>query len=210
MALPLAESDCGQRISGATPPILLVTNSRRRQEIDRVDDGQRLDAFLRPEVDLAHAIHDLGREIRRFHVRRLQRAHRHAAVRLDRQAQHHLPFQSRVIAQLTVVQPIERSLVAVEHDLYFFVGTGSSRPTARLWSVGATYRGDRTGRAAYARALATACSSATAATTTTPTDSTTTVATATSSSATASYAAVERGDVDAAARSRRIGCQRGG
>jgi len=36
------------------------------------------------------------------------------AVRLDREAQHHLSAQARVLAQLTVVEPVQRRLVAVE------------------------------------------------------------------------------------------------
>src|SRR4030095_14605913 len=44
------------------------------------------------------------------------------AVRLDREFQDHLTLQRRVLAQLAVVQAIERRFVAIEHDLDLFVG----------------------------------------------------------------------------------------
>src|SRR5262249_15034078 len=81
--------------------------SRRRQEVDWVHDrhGRHI---LRAEIDRPDAANDLRGEIRRIHVGRLQRTHRHAAIRLDRKAQNHLSFKSWVIAQLPVVQPVER------------------------------------------------------------------------------------------------------
>src|SRR6516162_826384 len=125
--------------------------SRRRQEVDRVHDGHGRYTILCAEIDHADAVNDLRGEIRRIHVGRLQRAHRHAAVRLDCQAQNHLAFESWVIAQLPVVQPVERCFVAIEHDLYFFVGAGRTWPTACFWSVGAGDRGDRADYAACPR-----------------------------------------------------------
>src|SRR5229473_2056943 len=116
--------------------------SRRRQEVDRVHDRHGRHTIFRAEIDRPDAANDLRGEIRRIHVSRLQRAHRHAAVRLDRQAQNHLAFQGRVIAQLSVVQPVKRRLVAIEHDLYFFVGAGRTWSAACLRSVGAGDRSD--------------------------------------------------------------------
>ena len=72
------------------------------------------------------------------------------------------PCKRGVVAQLPVVQPVERRLVAVEHDLYFFVGAGRPRPAARLRPVAAADRGDRAGRAAYLHALQSASAAATA------------------------------------------------
>src|SRR5207245_5962784 len=149
---------------------------------------------------------DLRGEIRRIHVSRLQRAHRHAAVRLDRQAQHHLTFQGWVIAQLPVVQPVERRLVAIEHDLYFFVGAGRTWPAACLRSLGAGDRGDRADGAAYPHTTNPA-SSATVSASAAATHTATAVATASASSATASHTAAQRGEVDATARSRRLARQ---
>src|SRR4029077_9669262 len=120
------------------------------------------------------------------------------AVRLDRQAQNHLAFQSWVIAQLPVVQPVERRLVAIEHDLDFFVGAGSTRPAACFRSVGAGDGGDRADGAAYPHTTNPASSA---------TVSANAVATASASSATTSHTAAQRGEVDATARSRRIGRQ---
>src|ERR1041385_8652811 len=167
---------------------LLPPFSRRRQEVDRVHDGHSLHTFLRAEIHRPDSADYLSGEIRRIHVTRLQRAHRDAAIGFDRQAQHHLSFQSRVIAQLPVVQPVERCLVAVEHNLYFFVGSGRSHSAARLRPVAAGDRGDRTGPPAYAHASQSAA--ATAATSSASTDSATAVATTTASSATATDAAV--------------------
>src|SRR5262249_3856882 len=110
--------------------------------------------------------------------------------------------QGWVIAQLPVVQPIERRLVAVEHDLYFFVGASGTRPAACLRSVRAGDRADGADFAPYphtTNSASSTCVSASAAATCT--------ATAASSSATASHAAAQQSDVDATARSRRIARQ---
>src|SRR2546426_3114844 len=199
MALPLSKSRrnlTDQIRSFSKPPgvraiPLRPPASRRRQEVDRVHDRHGLHTILRAEIDRPDAANDLRGEIRRIHVSRLQRAHRHAAVRLDCQAQNHLAFQGWVVTQLPVVEPVERCLVAIEHDLYFFVGAGRTWPAACLRSVGAGDRCDRADRAAYpdttnpASATASACAAA-------PTP----VATS-ASSATASYTAAQGGDVDA-------------
>src|SRR6266852_6266209 len=182
------------------------TASRRWQEVDGVHDRHGGHTILRTEIDRTDAANDLRGEIRRIHVGRLQRAHRHAAVRLDRQAQNQLAFQGWVIAQLPVVQAVERRLVAIEHDLYFFVGAGRTWPAACLWSVGAGDRGDRADYVACPHTTnpapsASVSASAAATHTTTP------VATASTSSATASHTAAQGGEVDATARSRRIACQ---
>src|SRR5207302_11059130 len=146
------------RIRSAASPSLLVSvlspipppASRRRKEVDRVHDRHGR-YILRAEIDRPDAANHLRGEIRRIHVSRLQHAHRHAAVRLDRQAQNHLAFQCWVIAELPVVQPVERRLVAIEHDLYFFVGAGSTWPAACFRSVDTGDRGDRADGAAYSR-----------------------------------------------------------
>src|SRR6266478_989583 len=157
MALPLSKSRrnlTDQIRSFSNPPgvraiPLRPPASRRRQEVDRVHDRHGRHTILRAEIDRPDATNDLRGEIRRIHVARLQHAHRHAAVRLDRQAQNHLAFKGWVIAQLPVVQPVERRLVAIEHDLYFFVGTRRTWPAACLRSVGASDRSDRADGAAY-------------------------------------------------------------
>src|SRR5437667_6911927 len=183
-----------------------ISPSTRRQEVDRVHDRHGRHTILRAQIDRPDAANDLRGEIRRIHVSRLQRAHRHAAVRFDRQAQNHLAFQGWVIAQLPVVQPVERRLVAVEHDLYFFVGACRTWPAACLRSVGAGDRGDRADCAAYPHTTNPA-SSATASASAAATCTATAVAPASASSATASHTAAQRGDVDATARSRRIARQ---
>src|SRR5438445_10533721 len=147
--------------------------------------------MFRADIDRPDAANDLRGEIRRIHVSRLQHAHRYAAVRLDRQAQNHLALQGWVIAQLPVVQPVERRLVAVEHDLYFFVGAGRPRPAARLRSVGAGDRGDRADCAAYPHTTNPA-SSATASASAAATYTATAVATA-SAAASSSHTAAQRG-----------------
>src|SRR5437899_3153320 len=176
-------------------------DSRRRQKVDRLH-ARHGRYFLRAEIDRSNPANDLRREIRRIHVSRLQHAHRHAAVRLNRQAQNHLAFQGWVIAQLPVVQPVERRLVAIEHDLYFLVGAGRTWPAACLRSIGAGNWGDRADYAACPHTTNPA-SSATAGASSAATYTSNPVATS-ASSATASYTAAQRGDVYAAARSRRI------
>src|SRR6266852_3603230 len=175
------------------PILLRPPASRRRKKVDRVHDRHGR-YILGAEIDRPDAANHLRGEIRRIHVSRLKHAYRHAAVRLDRQAQNHLASQSWVIAQLPVVQPVERRLVAIEHDLYFFVGASRTWPAACLRSVGAGDRGDRADCAAYPH-------------TTNPASSATAVATASSSSAAASHTAAQGGYVNAAARSRRIARQ---
>src|SRR6267143_1082588 len=64
-------------------------------------------------------------------------------------AHNHLSFQGWVIAKLPVVQPVERRLVAIKDDLYFFVGAGRTWPAACFRSVGAGDRGDPADCAAY-------------------------------------------------------------
>src|SRR6516165_7400044 len=201
MALPLSQSrrkltqffqtSC-VRVIPFRPPA-----SRRRQEVDRVHDGHGRYTILRAEIDHADAVNDLRGEIRRIHVGRLQRAHRHAAVRLDRQAQNHLAFKSWVIAQLPVIQPVERCYVAVKHDLYFFVGAGSTWPAARLRSVGAGDPGDRADCAATSTK---ATSSGTVRANAAATDTTTSASTTSASAATASHTATQRSEADATAR----------
>src|SRR5713226_6364215 len=196
MALPLSKSRrnlTDQIRSFSKPPgvcaiPLRPPASRRRQEVDRVHDRHGRYTIFRAEIDCPDAANDLRGEIRRIHVSRLQRAHRHAAVRLDRQAQNHLAFQGWVIAQLPVVQPVERRLVAIEHDLYFFVGASRTWPAACLRSVGASDRGDRADCAAYSHTTNPA-SSATVSASAAATHPPTAVATATASSATTSHTA---------------------
>src|SRR5689334_4792561 len=148
------------RVRGSTDQIRSVIKtpgyspaSGRRQEIDRVHDGHCLNAILRAKIDCLDAVHYLSNEIRRIHVSRLQLAHRHGSVRLDRQAQHHLALQGRIAAQGPVVIPVESRFVTIENNLYFFVGAGSSQSAARFGSVGATAdRCNRAGRADHLHA----------------------------------------------------------
>src|SRR2546427_9188311 len=213
MALPLSKSRrnlTDQIRSFSKPPRvraipLRPPASRRRQEVDRVHDRHGRYTIFRAEIDRPDAANHLRGEIRRIHVSRLQRAHRHAAVRLDRQAQNHLAFQGWVIAQLPVVQPVERRLVSIEHDLYFLVGARRTWPAACLRSVGAGDRCDRADRAAYPDTTNPA-SSATASAGAAATHTSTPVAPS-APSATASHTAAQGGYVNAAARSRRIARQ---
>src|SRR5258708_9088141 len=175
MALPLSKSRrnlTDQIRSFSKPPgvraiPLRSPASRRRQEVNRVHDRHGRYTIFRAEIDRPYAANHLGGEIWRIHVSRLQCAHRYAAVRLDRQTQNHLAFEGWVIAQLPVVQPVERRLVAIEHDLYFFVGASRPWPAACLRSVGAGDRRDRADCAAYphttnpSSATASACAPAT-------------------------------------------------
>src|SRR5579864_8579852 len=184
------------------PILLRPPASRRRQEVDRVHDRHGR-YILRAEIDRLDAANNLRGKIRRIHVSRLQHAHRYAAVRLDRQTQNHLAFQGWVIAQLSVVQPVERRLVAIEHDLYFLVGAGRAWSAACFRSVGT---GDRSDRADYAACPTTnPATSATASAAATPPPPP--AAPPPCSSATAAHTAAQGSDVDATTRSRRIARQ---
>src|SRR5229473_1832661 len=194
---------CFSKPPGVRAIPLRPPTSRRRQEVDRVHDRHGRHTIFRAEIDRPDAANHLCGEIRGTHVSRLQHAHRHAAVRLDRQTQNHLAFQGWVIAQLPVVQPVERRLVAIEHDLYFLVGAGRTWSAACLRSVGTSDRSDRADCAAYPHTTnpaSSATASAAAAHTAAP-------IAPSASSATASYTAAQGGDVDATARSRRIARQ---
>ena len=90
-----------------------------------------------PNVERPHALDDLLRERGRVHVRRLQLTQRDAAVRLDREPQHHLAAQRRIVTQLAVVQAVQRGLVAVEDDLDLLVGAARERAVARAPTGGA-------------------------------------------------------------------------
>src|SRR5712672_1140459 len=203
VALPLSKSRrnlTDQIRSFSKPPSFCAIPfqppaSRRWQEVNRVHDGHSR-YLLRTEIDRPDAANHLRGQIRRIHISRLQRAHRHAAVGLDRQAQNHLPFQGWVIAKLPVVQPVERRLVAIKDDLYFFVGAGGTWPAACFRSVGAGDRGDPADCAAYPHTTV----SASAAAAHIVVNVTTATATA---SATASNTAAQRSDVNATARTRR-------
>src|SRR6185437_6131282 len=122
--------------------------SRRRQEVNRVHDRHGLHAILWAKIDCLDAVYYQSDEVRCIHVSRLQLAHRHGAVRLNRQLQHHLALQGRIAAQFPVVIPVESRLITVEHNLYFFIGAGSSWPTVRFGTVAAAADSrDRAGRA---------------------------------------------------------------
>src|SRR5262249_31428870 len=109
--------------------------------------------------------------------------------------------------QLAVVQPVEGRLVFIEHDLYLFIGAGISHPGAHLRPVAAADPGDRAGRAAYTHTGKPAAAAGT--TRAAAAVSAAAVATAAASSSAASQAAVQRGAINAAARSRRIARQHG-
>ena len=91
---------------------------RRWQEIDRIDDCHRGDIFLGAEVKGTDPIDNLLRQHWCIHVGCLQYTERHGSVRLDRKLENDLPAQSRVLAQLAVIQPVQRRLVTIEDDLY--------------------------------------------------------------------------------------------
>src|SRR6185369_14445639 len=102
--------------------------------------------------------------------------------------------------------PIEGRLVAIEHNLYFLIGTGRAHAAFGQWPVTTADRGDRAGRAGYRHSASTAAISTAAAATGSAAAATAGTA-ASGSTSTASHAVVQRGHVDAAAGSRRIGHQ---
>src|SRR5262245_5652485 len=124
----------------------------------------------------------------------MQHAHRYAAVGLDREPQHYLSLQRRVISKFPVVQPVERCLVAVEHNLYFFIGTRRAHSRAGFRAVVAADCINRARRLSETTAAATATAS-----------SSCTRSTAATATATATYSAIQRAHVDAAAGT----CSRG-
>src|SRR5262245_44585386 len=158
--------------------------SGRGQEIDRIEDRER-GYVLGSEIEGVDAVDDLGRELRRPHVRGAQLAERYAAVGLDPEAQDHLALQRGIVAQLSVVEAVERGLVAVEDDLDLFVRAADRRalPRAHAAARTAAAAGDRARRAR---------------------DLDTRQLRAAAVAATAAHAAAQRGEVDPAARTRRL------
>ena len=71
---------------------------RRGQEVDRVQDGQRLGVFLRAEVEAHHAGDDFLFECFRIQLAGLDVAARNRTVGFDGQLQHELAFQEGVLA----------------------------------------------------------------------------------------------------------------
>src|SRR5690606_11181817 len=65
------------------------------------------------------------------------------AARLDREAQHHLSAQRRILAELPVVEPVQRRLVAVEDDLDLLVRAARSRAAAGERAIAAAAGADR-------------------------------------------------------------------
>ena len=109
-------------------------HSTGRQEVDRVDDRDRGDVVLGAEVEGLDAIHDLLRKIAGASiVEALCSSQKDtepsgSIVRL----QDNLSTQCRVPAQLAVIQPVERRLVAIEDNLDLLVGTsGAEAPAGR-------------------------------------------------------------------------------
>src|SRR6185437_15814342 len=156
MVLPLSKFCRGStvqicnftKLAGNLCPSASAADLRGRQEVNRVHDRHGLHAILWAEIDCLDAIHYQSDEVRCIHVSRLQLAHRYSAIRLNRQLQHHLALQGRIAAQFPVVIPVESRLVTVEHNLYFFIGAGSSWPTVRFGTVAAAADSrDRAGRA---------------------------------------------------------------
>ena len=78
---------------------------------------------------------------------------RHAAVGFDRQPQDHLALQRRIVAQLAVVEAIQRRLVAIEHDLNFFVGARERLAPSRRAVDRYRRSRDRARRARHRRTL---------------------------------------------------------
>ena len=109
--------------------VVLRATSGCGQEIDWINDRDRDNIFLGPEVERANAVDDLIRKCGRPHVARLQLTERHGPIRFDRQAQDHLPAQCRIVAQFPIVESIQSGLVAIENNLDFFIST-ARRDTA--------------------------------------------------------------------------------
>src|SRR5690606_9449426 len=87
-----------------------------REEVDRLRRRDRLDV-PRLELEQHHALHELLLEVRIAELRGHDLAGRHASVRRDREAEHDLALERRVLAQCAIVERIDRALVAVEDAL---------------------------------------------------------------------------------------------
>src|SRR5881394_3662993 len=87
-----------------------------REEVDRLRRRDRLDV-ARLELEQHHALHELLLELRVHELRRHDLAGRHPAVGRDRETQHELALERRVLAQGPVVQRVDRAFVEIEHAL---------------------------------------------------------------------------------------------
>src|SRR5690606_1728422 len=69
------------------------------------------------EAEQHDALHELLLEVRIAELRRHHLAGRHRSVRRDREPQHELALERRVLPERTVVERIDRALVLVEYPL---------------------------------------------------------------------------------------------
>src|SRR5262245_63240091 len=93
-----------------------VPTTLRRQEVDGPGAGHHIDV-LGPEVELLDAGEELAFEFGRFQLARDDAQIDHLPRGGDLQLQHHLALERRIVAQRTVVDRVDRTLVALEHEL---------------------------------------------------------------------------------------------
>src|SRR5689334_18430233 len=98
--------------------------SGSREEVDGLADGQRLDV-RGLEADQPHARDDLLLELRILEFARHHATHRDLARRRDGEFEYEFAGKFGLVAQRAAIQRIQRTLVAIEHDLDFFACTRS-------------------------------------------------------------------------------------
>src|SRR3972149_2022733 len=97
--------------------------SNRWQEIDRIENRNCGHTFLRTKIKFPHTIQNIVRQGGCTQISWLHGARPYTALCLDRDAQHNLAAQGRIVAQLTVIYPVECGLISVEDDLDIFIST---------------------------------------------------------------------------------------
>src|SRR5882672_1349781 len=116
------------------------------EEIDRLGRGDRL-AVLLLELEQQHALDQLLLELRIAALGRHDLAERDVPVGRDREAQHDLALQRRIVAQSSIVDRVDRAFVAVERALDLLPAT------RRLVAVAAALRRAADGLEPFDRVL---------------------------------------------------------
>src|SRR5690606_11929610 len=104
------------RGSQARPEETTPQRASSGKEIDRLGSRNGRDV-LRLETKQHYPLHELLLEIRIPELRRDHLARRHRPVRRNREPQHDLAFERRILSQRAVVERVDRTLVLIEDPL---------------------------------------------------------------------------------------------
>ena len=126
IAIEASDSDGGlfvilfsSRREGRNHSAFSARGESGREKVDRLGGGDRFDVSGRKAEQL-DALYELGLEFRVTEFTGYDLAERDLTGRRDRQTQHQFAFECRIDPQGAIVECENRTLVLVEHELYFF------------------------------------------------------------------------------------------